>query len=206
MLELKNISLQFNNRVVLKEMSLTVKEGEKVLLSAPSGAGKSTLLRLIMGFEPLQEGEVIFQGIPLNERSIHYIRSRTNYISQGTELRDMVIAELISEIFNYKHNKGLAYSSDRLNALMTYFEFDESILTKQTSSLSGGERQRLALIIGAMLDRPVWLLDEVTASLDKGLKEKVINYIKDTDKTILAVSHDQLWEESGFFRVVKWGV
>jgi len=76
------------------------------------------------------------------------------------------------------------------------------VLRKDTSELSGGEKQRLAIIVSILLERKVFLLDEVTSSLDKQLKKKVINYfIERDDWTIVAISHDPGWLDNPRVRV-----
>jgi len=85
---------------------------------------------------------------------------------------------------------------------MKFFEFDEKLLDKTIYDLSGGERQRLGLIMAIMLNRPVYLLDEITSALDTELKERVAEYFAKTDNTVIAVSHDDVWMKTGNFRKV----
>ena len=85
------------------------------------------------------------------------------------------------------------------------------MLRKDPSELSGGEKQRLAIIVSILLERKVFLLDEVTSSLDKHLKKKVINYfIEQDDWTIVAISHDPGWLDNPRVSIFdleigKWG-
>ncbi len=69
--------------------------------------------------------------------------------------------------------------------------------------LSGGERQRLGLALCQLMDRPIWLLDEVTSGLDKTLKHKVYNMVMESDKTVLIISHDDIWDNQSI-RKVRW--
>ena len=72
--------------------------------------------------------------------------------------------------------------------------------------MSGGEKQRFALIAGLLLGRKIFLLDEVTSSLDRDMKKKVVDFFADqTDWTVLAVSHDTVWQSREEFRTIPIG-
>lgn len=204
MIKLENITISFNNKRVLNNFNLDIDKGDKILLNAPSGKGKTTILNLIMGYEMIQEGNITFMGMELNEKNIKKIRNQISYISQGVELQNIEVSLLAAEIFDFKYNKELSLDNNKLYELLTYFELPNEILKKNISQLSGGERQRLAFIIALLLNREVWIFDEITASLDSTLKEKVIKYISLSNKTVLAVSHDKVWEKSGIFKVINW--
>ena len=87
---------------------------------------------------------------------------------------------------------------------MEKFDLDESILKKSPALLSGGEKQRIALILVLLLDREILLLDEVTSGLDHDLKIRVIEIIKDLNKTVIISSHDNQWLDYDEFEVVGW--
>ena len=72
---------------------------------------------------------------------------------------------------------------------------DIKLLEQNIKDLSGGERQRVGLLIGFLLDRPVWLLDEPTSALDDAMKRKVSKFILGQDKTIVIISHDDVWKQ-----------
>ena len=82
------------------------------------------------------------------------------------------------------------------------FNLDSNILSKNINQLSGGEKQRLAFVIIILLDRKIWILDEITSSLDQDMKEKVINYILNTNKTVILVSHDKTESLNNFRTVI----
>ena len=86
---------------------------------------------------------------------------------------------------------------------MKLFDLDESILEKRVSELSGGEKQRTGIAVAILLGREIFLADEITASLDKELKKRVAGYFAESKFTVVAVSHDSEWIETGKFRVVE---
>ena len=91
----------------------------------------------------------------------------------------------------FKSNSEAAFSKDNLTDLIHVFELDEEILSKNYEELSGGEKQRIVIIISILLNREIFLLDEITSALDENLKKKVIDYFLDwNDLTVIIISHD----------------
>lgn len=201
MIKFKNIDLKFNDKIILKDFNLTINKGEKVLIAGKSGKGKSTLLKILLGFNSPDSGEVLFQNIQLNEKNIDNIRKYLGYMPQSTPFLNDNVEKIINTIFNYKLNSKKKLNYDKLFYYFNLFNLDKNILTKHINELSGGEKQRFAFIITILLDREVWILDEITSSLDQDMKEKVTHYILNSDKTVVLVSHDQTESLQKFRRV-----
>lgn len=166
------------------------------MVLAKSGTGKSSLFSLVLGFLEPDEGQVFFAGQPVDEKSVWEIRQKIAYIDQDISLGDGKILDLFDFVLKLKANIHLDGSQERMRELLQYFEFDQEVLTKDIGNLSGGERQRLAIIIAVLLQRQVFLLDEVTSALDKQLKKKVADFfLARKDWTCLVISHDPVWLE-----------
>lgn len=204
MIKLTNIDLKFGDNQVFKDFNLGVDKEEKVLLAAPSGKGKSTLFKLLLGFQRCDGGTIELEGKTLNRQHMPHFRNKIGYVSQDVDLRNGKIRDLIREILDYKQNRHIEYSEERLLELAAYFDLPKDLLDKEVRQLSGGERQRLGIIICALLDKDVWLLDEVTSGLDTQMSEKVIDFILGQEKTVLIVSHDEKWKQSDCVRVEEW--
>ncbi len=198
-IEFKNISLKFGDKKILRDFNLDINKKDKILISGKSGKGKSTLLKILLGFENIDDGQILIDGRDFEELNIFETRQMFSYVNQDITFRMGRIRDILKEISKFSGN-----SFDGLidNELMEYFEFDEKLLEKTIDDLSGGERQRLGVIMAIMLDRPVYLLDEITSALDAELKEKVAEYFANVDKTVIAVSHDDVWTNTGKFRRV----
>jgi putative ABC transport system ATP-binding protein len=203
LIEFKNIHLSFDEKTIFKDFNMNIKEGEKVLLSAPSGKGKSSLFKLLLGFIRPNEGEIFLKEKKLQRSNLPYFRKYIGYVSQDVDFRNHGVWDLLVEIFSYKQNRGLEMNRGKVLAIMEYFNLSKSLLEKEVNQLSGGERQRLGLIICILLDRPLWLLDEVTSGLDKEMKEKVVDYVLKQDKTVLIISHDKIWHKE-HIRIEEW--
>lgn len=204
MIQFKNISLSFNNKIVFENFNLEIRQGEKLLLRAQSGKGKSTLLKLLLGFQKPDSGEILFNDKVLKKENLLYFRKNISYVSQDVNLTNKKVWDLITEIFSYKYNRHIEITKNKVLGIVKYFKLPENVFEKEVSELSGGERQRLGLIICILLDRPVWLLDEVASGLDKDMKDIVVDYVLKQNKTILIISHDKIWCKNDLARIKEW--
>ena len=204
MIQFKEINLAFGDQVVFADFNLNIAEGEKVLLRAASGRGKSTLFKLLLGFQRFDQGEILFKGRRLERNNLFYFRRNIAYVSQDVDLRNLKVWDLINEIFDYKYNRTISITKEKVMELIDFFLLPADLITKEVGQLSGGERQRLGLIICIMLNRPVWLLDEITTGLDQKRKKVLVKYVLKQHKTVLIISHDQIWSKNNLVRVEEW--
>lgn len=204
MIVFNNVNLSFENKIIFKDFNLNINKGDKILLKAASGKGKSTLFKLLLGFERIDHGDILLNKKNLNKNNLSYYRSKVSYISQDVDFRNDKVENIIKEIFSYKQNKSIEFSNEQLKSLIKYFKLEEGVMEKEVGQLSGGERQRLGLIVCILLDRDVWLLDEVTAGLDREMKQLVVEYVLEQDKTIIISSHDDIWSNNDIIKLKEW--
>lgn len=195
MIELKNITKAFGEKRLFTDFNLTIAKGDKVLLSAPSGAGKTTLIKMLMGFEIPDTGSVQVGEAMMDKSTLSHIRQQIAYVSQDTDLNTGTLLEQLDQIFNYKVNRSIKDYKEQFQTLAPSFSLEPTILDEDISRISGGERQRVALIIALILDREYLILDEITSGLDNRLKQEISNYVMSLDKTIIIVSHDDIWHQ-----------
>jgi len=204
MIKLEKINLTLRQQPIFKNLNLHIIKDKKILLKMPSGAGKSTLLKVIMGYIPIDNGNIIIDKEILDKNNIDSLRQKFAYISQNIFFTEESVEKYIELIFSFKRNKDIKLSNSNLYTLLEKFDLDKNILKKSPLLLSGGEKQRIALILVLLLDRKILLLDEVTSGLDHDLKIKVIEIIKNLNKTIIISSHDNQWLDYDEFEVVGW--
>lgn len=192
MINIENVFLKFEGKKIFNNYNLRIKNGEKIILNSPSGRGKSTLLKIIMGFQRIDSGNIWINGEKISKHNIDNTRKKIAYIPQMLNFPDVNVKNLIIEIFRYDRNKSKTLNEKELLDYINFFSLTEDILTKEFSMLSGGEKQRIALIIALLLDKEIFLLDEITSSLDVVLKEKVMKFLEKTNKTILMITHDRI--------------
>lgn len=189
---IENISKQFSEQFVLRDFSFVIQPGDKVIVSGRSGIGKTTLFRLLLGFEKPDSGEIYFENQLIDELSVWELRRKVAYVSQDLSIGrgnlQTFFNETLSLKANFPNKKG---ALEKLNTLLVYFELPETVLQKNIEELSGGEKQRVAIINALLLNRSIFFLDEITSSLDKTLKSKVMDYfLLNPNFTILSISHD----------------
>jgi len=190
--KLKNVTKQFSEQFVLRDFSVEIRKGDKVIVSGRSGIGKTTLFRLLLGFEKPDSGEIYFDDRLLDDDTVWKLRRKVAYVSQDLNIGHGNLQTFFNETLALKANlssKKPAHES--LNALLAYFELPETVLQKNIEELSGGEKQRVAIINALLLRRTIFLLDEITSALDKSLKSKVMDYfLQNPYFTVLSISHD----------------
>lgn len=191
MIEMKDIQVRFQGKIVLDGFSLQLFPGEKLVLTGESGLGKSTILRCVLGFVIPDEGEIFIRGKRLTPESVWTLRTLLSYVPQEPELGDGKLDEWFRAPFSFRANTGLRKNLDRLPGLLERFSLSAELLHKEVSALSGGEKQRAALISAILLQRKIFLLDEPTSALDSKNGKKVLEFLfAIPDASILAVSHD----------------
>jgi len=190
--KIQSITKQFSDKFVLRDFSLDVFPGDKINIAGRSGIGKTTFFRLLLGFEKPDEGFLFFNGKLLTDDTVWEVRKQVSYVSQDLSIGRGTVKSLFAETLHYKANQHLLpLAADDQTRLLERFSLTKSILDKKIEELSGGERQRVAIINALLLKRKIFLLDEVSSSLDPALKEIVLDYfLGKNDFTVLYISHD----------------
>lgn len=204
MISLKHIDLSFEDKRIFNDLCFDVEAGEKVWLSGPSGFGKTSLFNIILGFLKPERGEVVIDGIRLGKDTVQDVRKRICYIGQDAGLPQGKVNDVIGEISGFAVNRQKDFSKERALKILNEFSLLKSVLDKDVESLSGGERKRLAFALCVLMDRDIWLLDEMTAGLDETRKCQMMDYITMCDKTMIVVSHDAAWSEYHQIKRVNW--
>ncbi len=194
MIRFKDVSLTLGNKQLLKNFNLRIHKGDKVLLAAPSGSGKTSLLRLILGSTNPDSGKILFGKKEVAVENIQKIRSQIAYLSKDIDFPNGKVQDVFHDIFQLPTNKHLKYTNEKLSDKLKEFDLPEKLVQKNTSLISGGERQRLGWILVQLLNRPVLLLDEPTSAMDEKQKQRFINYVIQTKKTVVCVSHNPEWQ------------
>ena len=202
MLEFRDVTVRRGGRVILDKVSLTVAPGEHLVLTGPSGSGKSTLLKAALLFEPVDEGEVLWDGRRVGTEDLAAHRARFLYIGQKPLPFDGLAGEYLDLPFTFAANRSRHADSALQDRLMASMGLDPELRNSAYGRLSGGEQQRLTIIQGLQLERSFCLLDEVTSSLDQDSLEAVVrHFAADRGRTVLAVTHNRQWLDFGFAEI-----
>ncbi|WP_276804168.1 ATP-binding cassette domain-containing protein [Lactobacillus hominis] len=195
-IKIKNLTMQFQNKTIFKNLNLDILPGEITTIYGDSGSGKSTLLNIIGLLEKPTDGEYILldETAPKirSQKARKILKYKISYLFQNFAL--------LSDQ-NIKKNLDLAYvshkrSKDSFNKqkqeLLHHFLPDISEKTI-VGKLSGGEQQRIALVRALLKPTEILLCDEPTGSLDPHNRTKIFEalvYAKNQGKTVVIVSHD----------------
>ena len=189
MLELKNIRKSFGKNVILKNISLSINNGEIVSILGPSGSGKTTLLNLILGITDIENGNLILDGkditkVPMEKRGFNIV------------FQDYALFPNLNAYENITYglrNKPNISSKEEVDDLIKLLGLEEH-LNKNNNQLSGGQKQRVALARTMVMKPKILLLDEPLSALDgvikESIKEKIKTIAKDFNLTTIIVTHD----------------
>ena len=193
-IEFKNVVFSYNNRDnVLKNVSLDIKEGEKVLVLGNSGSGKSTILKLLYRYYEPKRNSIFINGNEILDYDISIIRNNICYISQNEMLftdtikNNIKLNRNIDDEYLFKISK-MTYVDDIIKN--TFLGYD-TMLEENGVNISGGQRQRIILARALMKKSNILLIDEGLNEIDIDLERKILKnifkYFK--EKTIIIVSH-----------------
>lgn len=191
-LHIKDIKKSFGDKAVLKDIDVTIKDGEFVTLLGPSGCGKTTLLRIIAGFEKADEGAVILGGEDISKKSPAMRDINTVFQSYALFPHLNVYNNIA---FGLKSKKVPKDEIDkRVKAMMEIVNISD-LAQEMPSTLSGGQKQRVALARALVNEPDILLLDEPLSALDANLRKKLQTELREvqrkTDTTFIMVTHDQ---------------
>lgn len=202
MIEIKDVHKWYGEFHVLKGISERVEKGEVLVICGPSGSGKSSLIRCLNRLEPIQKGDILFEGESIFAPSVdvNYLRSEVGMVFQQFNLyphlsvmNNVTLAPIKVRGMDKKQATELAME------LLGRVGIARQAL-KYPAELSGGQQQRVAIARALAMQPKAMLFDEPTSALDPEMINEVLNCMKDLAKegmTMLCVTH-----EMGFAREV----
>lgn len=189
MIEIKNLSKSFGDKVLFNEFNLTINKGEFVIFSGRSGCGKTTLLNMIGSLEKIDSGTIYVDGIDISKRKNQqqYFSNKVGFLFQNFALiEDKTVFENLKLI--KKSNQSGTTIEEALERVQLADKKNSKVYT-----LSGGEQQRIALARLMIKKCDLILADEPTGSLDKENANEVMTILEDLNKegkTVIVVTHD----------------
>ena len=193
-IRLEHVSFAYENRKIIDDVTLDIKENTTTAIVGPSGGGKSTIASLIARFWDVDEGQVTLGGRDVREYSFDSLMENFSFVFQRVYLFEDTIANNIrfgrpdAPIEDVIEAARKACCHDFIMALPAGYD---TVIGEGGATLSGGEKQRISIARAIMKDAPVIILDEATANVDpeseKELTEAVENLTK--EKTIIMIAH-----------------
>ncbi len=207
-LQARGLRFAIDERVLWHDLELSLAPGERVAIAGPSGSGKTLLLRTLAALEPMQSGEIFFQGRPLVEWSMPVYRAHVVYLPQRPALPEGKVEAALRAPFHFQVRRQRNFPLEQARELLQMLGRDEAFLQQSTDRLSGGESQIVAMLRALLTAPDVLLLDEPTASLDAeavaAIEKLIANWLQEKpDRACVWTSHDRQQLERNSDRVVS---
>jgi len=195
MISIKSINKWYGDFQVLTDCSTEVKKGEVIDVCGPSGSGKSTLIKCVNALEPFQKGDIVIDGIKVNDSKTNLpaLRARVGMVFQHFELfphlriiDNLCLAQ--EKVLGRSHDAAMEKGSKLLERVGL-----EEHAQKYPAQLSGGQQQRVAIARALAMDPIAMLFDEPTSALDPEMISEVLDVMVDLARegmTMMVVTHE----------------
>jgi len=190
---------QPHRKYILKDFTLEVKQGEKLLIVGQIGSGKTTILKLLMRYKTPMSGHIYYRGTPFEIIPREDIRHKIGYIPQNPILLNRTLYENI--VYGAEGSRSTKPSKQDIIEMIKYLKLEhifsedrlDQMVGKHGSKLSGGQRQVVWILRMLVQDPEILLMDEPTASIDKETKTFIDRLFKLVmqNRTVIIVSHDE---------------
>jgi ABC-type bacteriocin/lantibiotic exporter with double-glycine peptidase domain len=205
----KNVSFSYRERKnIFYDYNLTIKSGDRICIEGESGSGKSTLIDLLLGLAKCSSGEIILNGLNLNNKNIIQYHKIIGYVPQKIFLFDQSILENITLNSTSDYNSKQLDLALRMACLQDFIkDLPKGLNTKVGeigSQISGGQAQRISIARAVYKDPQIYIFDEPTSSLNKEISETIIsNFMRLNNKTIIISSHKTEEFKKYGYKIVK---
>jgi polar amino acid transport system ATP-binding protein len=207
LIEFREVNKWFGSFQVLKDINLTVHQGEVVVICGPSGSGKSTLIRCVNRLELIQSGDIIVDGMSLNDPKTNITRLRAevgmvfqqfNLYPHKTALENIILAPIKVRKQSREEAEKIAYD------LMAKVGIPEKI-HGYPAQLSGGQQQRVAIARALAMQPKIILFDEPTSALDPEMINEVLEVMGNLARegmTMVVVTHEMGFAKKVSHRII----
>jgi len=215
-IKVQNLTKSYRDHVVVRDLSISVAEGEVVVFKGPSGVGKSTFLRCLTYLEPFEKGTVHVGDVSLEasldprreKNKIQAVRAQLGFVFQFFNLFGhlSVLENLMIGPVQVRKTAPAEARADALRLLERVGLAEKAAAFP--NALSGGQQQRVAIARALAMKPKAILFDEPTSSLDPEMKEEIVRVIADLSRdklTMLIVTHEPAFLERIATRVVWFG-
>lgn len=189
---LKNVSVLYDDKPALKEVSFQIKSGSRTAIIGPTAAGKSQLLYLLTGLIKPNEGEVEFEDINIDDYNKESFHRQIGFVFQDSVMFNMSLRENIafSDVVTDESLQKAIDTAELHEFIDTLPNKLDTIVSERGTSLSGGQKQRIMLARALALDPKILLLDDFTARVDQQTEQKILQNVRNNypDLTLVSVT------------------
>ena len=212
-IEFKNVSFSYDNEdedsiAVFKNFNLRIKPGEKIGILGESGVGKTSLFSLIMKYLKCNSGNILINGIDINDVTTESLRKNISIIPQDVTLFQRTILENLKYSCENIENEEVFNVCKKVKlheAIMNMQEQYKTLVGEGIGKISGGQKQRIAIVRAFLKKSPIILLDEATSALDILTEESIHEALKELyyeiHPTVITISH-RLYSVKNMDRII----
>lgn len=195
MIEIKNLWYSYTEKdKALNGINLEIKDEEWLAILGHNGSGKSTLSKLLVGLLEPKEGEILYDGVKLEEKTLSEIRKKVGIVFQNPDNQFVGVNVKYDVAFGLENRNTPRNLMHELVAKWTKEVGMSDYLEREPNTLSGGQKQRVAIAGILALNQDIIILDEATSMLDpdgvKEITDLIISLKKNYHKTIITITHD----------------
>lgn len=195
MIEFKHVKKSYEDKVVLKDLGLSIEKGEFVTIIGSSGCGKTTALKMVNGLLTPDSGEILINGENIRDKDQNQLRRNIGYAIQGSVLfPHMTVEQNIAYVPNLLNKKDKQKTKDSVNKWMGIVGLDQDLKQRYPSELSGGQQQRVGIARALAASPEILLMDEPFGAVDEitrgQLQTELQRIYRQTGITVLFVTHD----------------
>lgn len=193
--EYSNVSMSYGDKVIIRDFSLFVNDGEFVTIIGSSGCGKTTILKMVNGLIVPTEGEVFIHGESTKNVDLTELRRNIGYSIQGSVLfPHLTVEKNIAFVPSLLNKRDKKRTVNAVTKWMKIVGLEDSMRTRYPSQLSGGQQQRVGIARALAASPDILLMDEPFGAVDEitraSLQDEIARIHKETGITILFVTHD----------------
>ncbi|RDK04347.1 peptidase domain-containing ABC transporter [Paraburkholderia lacunae] len=194
-IDVRDVTFRYgvSDQPVLTRANITIRKGDKIVITGPSGSGKSTLFKLLAAAEPLQAGEITLNGIAWSNLTVDEIRRHAVHMRQGDLILHGSIAENVSLFAGNADEARIHALLDEVGLLADVMRLPmrtRTVVSDTIANISAGQRQRLLLARALYQQRELLLLDEPTSNLDPASVRRIVALLQRLDRTVVVITHD----------------
>ncbi len=193
-IRLENVYFGYEeNKEILKDLNMTIPAGKKTAIVGASGSGKTTLSRILVGFYPINSGEIYYNGVSIKEIGLDVVRENVSLVLQTPVL--------FNDTVRFNITLGKKFDEEKLQEALRMAQLEDvvkdmekgldTLVGKGGIKLSGGQRQRIAIARMILQNPKVVIFDESTSAIDIDTERKLFNSLKDflKNRTTIIIAH-----------------
>ena len=193
-IEYRNVTFAYEEKTVLKNVSLKIEKGKTIALVGQSGSGKTTFVDLLPRFYDVKEGQILIDGVDIRDIKLHDLRDLMGNVNQEAILfNDTIFNNIAFGVENTTMDEVVAAAkvANAHNFIIETENGYETVIGDRGSKLSGGQRQRLSIARAILKNPPILILDEATSALDTESERLVQDALENLmkNRTSLVIAH-----------------